>query len=63
MKKESKNGGRHELTGKQFSQEHVLPGRSGHVGVTASNNRRFIDEAVFYWMRWFNLPLKQKKYL
>ena len=44
--------GRHELTGKQCNQiEHVLPGKSGHVGVTASNNRRFMDEAVFYLVR------------
>ena len=36
-----------------------LPGRSGHVGVTAKNNRRFV-EAVLYRLRagipWRDLP-------
>ena len=39
--------------------EHLLPGRPGHVGVTAKDNRRFV-EAVLYRYRagiaWRDLP-------
>lgn len=39
--------------------EHLLPGRAGHVGVTAKDNRRFV-EAVLYRYRagiaWRDLP-------
>ena len=39
--------------------EHLLPGRKGHVGVTAKNNRLFV-EAVLYRYRagipWRDLP-------
>ena len=39
--------------------EHLLPGRAGHVGVTAKNNRLFV-EAVLYRYRagipWRDLP-------
>jgi hypothetical protein len=34
---------RRELTDEQFKKiEHILPGREGHVGVTAKDNRIFI---------------------
>lgn len=35
---------RHELSDEQFKKiEHMLPGRKGHVGVTAQDNRIFIN--------------------
>ena len=51
---------RHELSEEQWRRiEHLLPGRHGHVGVTAKNNRNFVN-AVFWIARtgapWRDLP-------
>jgi transposase len=51
---------RHELDDKQFKKiENLLPGRKGAVGVTAKNNRNFIN--AIYWIfktgaPWRDLP-------
>lgn len=40
---------RHELDEKQFKKiENLLPGRKGAAGVTAKNNRNFIN--AIYWI-------------
>src|SRR5687768_13325244 len=51
---------RYALRDEQWARiEHLLPGREGHVGVTAKDNRRFV-EAVLYRYRagipWRDLP-------
>ena len=51
---------RYALTDSQWNQiKDLLPGRSGHVGATAKNNRLFVD-AVLYRYRagiaWRDLP-------
>ena len=51
---------RHELTEEQFKKiEKLLPGRKGTVGVTAKNNRNFIN-AVYWTFKtgapWRDLP-------
>lgn len=51
---------RHEVSEEQFKKiEHLLPGRKGSVGVTAKNNRTFIN--AIYWIfktgaPWRELP-------
>ena len=43
---------RHELTDEQFKKiEHILPGREGHVGVTAKNNRIFINGVLWIFKK------------
>jgi len=53
---------RHELTDEQFKKiEHILPGREGHVGVTAKDNRIFINGALWIFKTgapWRDLPEK-----
>ena len=40
---------RHELTDEQYKKlENILPGRNGHVGVTAKDNRVFINGGGFF---------------
>ena len=51
---------RHELTRDQFAKiAHILPGREGHVGVTAKDNHNFLN-AVFWRLKtgapWRDLP-------
>ncbi len=51
---------RHGLSDHQWKRiENLLPGRKGHVGVTARDNRLFVD-AVLYRFRtgcpWRDLP-------
>jgi transposase len=51
---------RYELSEEQWRRiENLLPGRHGHVGVTAKNNRLFVN-AVFWIARtgapWRDLP-------
>ena len=47
---------RYALTDHQWNQiDHLLPGRAGHVGAPAKDNRLFVD-AVLYRMRWAILP-------
>ena len=50
----------HELTPEQFAKiKHLLPGREGHVGVTAQDNHNFLN-AVFWRLKtgapWRDLP-------
>jgi len=51
---------RHELNDDQFSKiEHLLPGRSGHVGVTAKDNRVFLNGVIWIFKTgapWRDLP-------
>jgi transposase len=51
---------RHELTDKQFNKiEHMLPGRKEHVGVTAKDNRIFINGVLWIFKTgapWRDLP-------
>ena len=51
---------RHALTDEQFKKiEAVLRGRKGHVGVTAKNNRIFIDGVLWIFKTggpWRDLP-------
>jgi len=51
---------RHELTDKQFNKiEHMLPGRKGYVGVTAKDNRKFINGVIWIFKTgapWRDLP-------
>lgn len=51
---------RHELTDEQFNKiEHILPGRKGHVGVTARDNRNFINGVLWIFKTgapWRDLP-------
>ena len=51
---------RHELTDKQFNKiEHRLPGRKGYVGVTAKDNRKFINGIIWIFKTgapWRDLP-------
>ena len=51
---------RHALTDEQFKKiESMLPGRKGHVGVTAKNNRIFIDGVLWIFKTgapWRDLP-------
>ena len=51
---------RHELTESQFEKiSHLLPGRQGSVGVTAKNNRIFLN-GIFWLFKtgatWRDLP-------
>ena len=40
---------RHELSDEQFKKiEHMLPGRKGHVSVTAQDNRIFVNGWHYY---------------
>ncbi|MEM7383085.1 MAG: transposase, partial [Bacteroidota bacterium] len=42
---------RDELTTEQFAKiAHLLPGREGHVGVTAQDNHKFLN-AVFWILK------------
>jgi len=51
---------RHALTDEQFAKiEHLLPGSEGHVGVTAKDNRTFIDGVIWIFKTgapWRDLP-------
>ncbi|HVV68695.1 MAG TPA: IS5 family transposase [Patescibacteria group bacterium] len=51
---------RHELTDEQFKKiENMLPGREGHVGVTAQDNRLFINGVLWIFKTgapWRDLP-------
>ena len=51
---------RHELTDEQYKKiEDLLPGRPGHVGVTAKNNRTFINGVIWIFKTgapWRDLP-------
>jgi transposase len=51
---------RHELTDEQFKKiEHILPGRKGYVGVTAKDNRIFINGVLWIFKTgapWRDLP-------
>lgn len=51
---------RHELTDEQFKKiESILPGRKGYVGVTAKDNRTFINGVVWVLktgVPWRDLP-------
>jgi transposase len=51
---------RHALRDDQWSKiKDFLPGREGHVGGTASNNRLFVDAVIFRYrtgVSWRDLP-------
>jgi transposase len=51
---------RHELTDEQFEKiEYLLPGRKGHVGVTAKDNRIFLNGVIWIFKTgapWRDLP-------
>jgi len=51
---------RHELTDEQYKKlENILPGRNGHVGVTAKDNRVFINGVLWIFKTgapWRDLP-------
>ena len=51
---------RHELSEEQFKKiENMLPGRAGHVGVTAKDNRTFINGVLWIFKTgapWRDLP-------
>ena len=51
---------RHELSDEQFKKiEHMLPGRKEHVGVTAKDNRIFINGVLWIFKTgapWRDLP-------
>ena len=51
---------RRELTDEQFKKiEYILPGREGHAGVTAKDNRIFINGALWIFKTgapWRDLP-------
>ena len=51
---------RHEMTDEQFKRiEFMLPGRAGHVGVTAQDNKNFIDGVLWIFKTgapWRDLP-------
>ena len=51
---------RHELTDEQFKKiEQMLPGQKGHVGVTAKDNRVFINGVLWIFKTgapWRDLP-------
>jgi transposase len=51
---------RHALTDEQFERiEHLLPGSKEHVGVTAKDNRAFIDGVIWIFKTgapWRDLP-------
>ena len=51
---------RHELTDEQFKKiEYMLPGQIGHVGVTAKDNRVFINGVLWIFKTgapWRDLP-------
>jgi transposase len=51
---------RHELTDEQFKKiELILPGRKGYVGVTAKDNRNFINGVLWIFKTgapWRDLP-------
>jgi len=51
---------RHALRDDQWIRiKHFLPGREGHVGGTAANNRLFVDAVVFRYrtgVSWRDLP-------
>ena len=56
---------RHELTSEQFERiAQLLPGRKGHVGRNATDNRTFLN-AVFWILKtdapWRDLPLRYGK--
>ena len=51
---------RYALTDRQWEQiKDLLPGRSGHVGAPAKNNRMFVDAVLFRYragISWRDLP-------
>ena len=51
---------RHELTDEQYQKiENILPGRNGHVGVTAKDNRIFLNGVLWIFKTgapWRDLP-------
>ena len=51
---------RHELTDEQFKKiEYILPGRKEHLGVTAKDNRNFINGVLWIFKTgapWRDLP-------
>jgi transposase len=51
---------RHELSDEQFTKiESILPGRKGHVGATAKDNRIFINGVLWVFKTgapWRDLP-------
>ena len=51
---------RHELTEEQFKTiEHLLPGKAGDVGVTAKDNRKFLNGVLWILKTgapWRDLP-------
>ena len=51
---------RHELTDEQFEKiKNMLPGREGHVGVTAQDNRIFFNGVLWIFKTgapWRDLP-------
>ena len=51
---------RHEITNEQFKKiEFILPGRSGHIGVTAKDNKNFINGVLWIFKTgapWRDLP-------
>jgi transposase len=51
---------RHELSDEQFKKiKHILPGRKEHVGVTAKDNRNFINGVLWIFKTgapWRDLP-------
>ena len=51
---------RHELSDEQFKKiEPILPGRKGHVGATAKDNRLFINGVLWIFKTgapWRDLP-------
>jgi transposase len=53
---------RHELTDEQYKKiEHLLPGRKEHVGVTAKDNRLFINGVIWIFKTgapWRDLPAR-----
>jgi transposase len=53
---------RHELTDEQFSKiEKILPGRKNSVGVTAKDNRAFMNGVIWIFKTgapWRDLPVR-----
>lgn len=51
---------RHELSDEQFKRiEHMLPGRKGYVGVTAQDNKIFVNGVLWIFKTgapWRDLP-------
>ena len=57
---------RHALTDEQYQKiEHLLPGRKEHVGVTARDNRAFINGVIWIFKTgapWRDLPERYGNY-